>query len=233
MYNTDGKFKFSLDEKSSFAFNIAVAPDSKFYVTTLGHKYVTVYSPQGRFVSEFSAVSPDGVKSSSEKSSPLLGLAINTQNQLLVGVERWPSKYISIHNLNSSNLVSHVNSIKAPVRPWYIASTKHNNIVISAGASNTSVHVIDINGKPLVTIDGIPGVDGWSPVGLCVSLNDEICIADDGDKCIHCFSMDGKYLKCLYKGLQRPRGMVLMDEDKKLLVAEYHSHSVKMLKLTM
>ena len=121
-------------------------------------------------------------------------------------------------------------SIKTPVTPWFIASTKHNNIVISAGDVNSKVHVIDITGKPLVTIDSIPGVRGWSQRGICVSLHDEICIANSG---IHCFSMDGKYLKCVYKGRENPRGMVLMDEDKNLLVTDIKSHSVRMLTPTL
>ena len=74
---------------------------------------------------------------------------------------------------------------------------------------------------------------GFHAVCVYISLNDEICIANYDDKCIHCFSMDGKYLKCVYKGLKNPTGMVLMDEDKKLLVAEWDSDSVKMLKPTM
>ena len=45
--------------------------------------------------------------------------------------------------------------------------------------------------------------------------------------------MDGKYLKCLYKGLDEPPCMVLMDADKMLLVAEYDSRSVQVLTPTL
>ena len=83
--------------------------------------------------------------------------------------------------------------------------------------------MVDFSGRSLVVIDHNPEVTNWYPSGVCVRLNDEICITNYNDKCIHCYSTDGKYLKCVFKGLQDPRGLALMDMDKKLLVTEWNS----------
>ena len=216
IYDRDGLFKFSLDKRSSDARNVVALNDSKLFVTTRDNNAcVTVYNSEGQYLSEFPAVSPDGVKSSDEE-TVLRGLAVNRQNQLLVG--EIIHKYISIHDCEGN----HVSSINAPVKPSFLSTTRQNNIVVSSRTFFPgSVYVLGTTGNQLVEIKAPQGVKNWTPYGVCVSHNDEICIANYVDNCIHCFSVTGKYLGCLYKGLKSPEGMTFMDNDNRLLVAEW------------
>ena len=226
IYDRNGLFKLSSDKRSSHARNVVASVDGRLFVTTAEERCVTVYNSEGQFLSDFPAVSPDGVKSSDEETC-LRGLDVNMQNQVLVG-ETY-HKYISIHDCEGN----HVNSIKAPVQPSFISSTRQNNIVVSRGELYSgSAYLIDMTGNQLAEIKPPQHVTKWSPYGVCVSSNDEICIANNRDKSIHCFSEAGKHLGCLFKGLRSPEGITFMVNDEKLLVAELGRNNVKILAAT-
>ena len=163
IYDRDGLFKFSLDKRSSHASNVVALNNSKLFVTRNNNACVTVYNSEGQYLSEFPAVSPDGVKSSDEETA-LRGMAVNRQNQLLVGEIN--HKYISIHDCEGN----HDSSINAPLDPSFISTTRQNNIVVSSGTvlSGNSVYVIDMTGNQLFEINAPEGVTSWQTYGVCV-----------------------------------------------------------------
>ncbi|XP_072016860.1 uncharacterized protein [Amphiura filiformis] len=213
VYNSDGKFKFNLDKQSCCAWNVAVSPDGKFYVSCYNVKNIRMFGSDGRYVSQFTAISPTGVASDAE-GTDLRGLTINNKRQLLVGETN--KKYISIHDLNGT----HITSFHVSINPYFITTTSQGNIIVSlSGVSD--VQLLDYSGTLQHTITAPTGVSSWWPTGVCCSMNDEICISNYGSPSgIYCFSSKGVYLRCLTQGINNPMGIALLQNDKKMAVAE-------------
>ncbi|XP_072017396.1 E3 ubiquitin-protein ligase TRIM33-like [Amphiura filiformis] len=212
VYNSDGKFKFDLDKQSYGAWDVAVSPDGELYVSCFYAKHIRMFGSDGRYLSQFTAISP-GVASDAE-GTYLRGLAINNKRQLLLGETN--KKYISIHDLNGTHITSfHVN-----IEPYFITTTSQGNIIVSPFGSS-GVHVLDSSGTLQHTITAPTGVSGWYPRDVCCSMNDEICISCSGTpKGIYCFSSKGVYLQCLTLDVNVPYGITLMQNDKKMAVVE-------------
>ncbi|XP_072016857.1 E3 ubiquitin-protein ligase TRIM45-like [Amphiura filiformis] len=211
VYNSDGKFKFSLHMKSCNAWNVAVSPDGEFYVSCCRVKHIRMFGSDGRYISQFAAISPTGVASDAE-GTDLRGLAINNKRQLLVGEVK--KKYISIHDLNGT----HITSFQVSIQPYYITTTSQGNIIVSPFGSS-GVQVLDSSGTLQHTITAPTGVSGWIPTDVCSSINNEICISNyQLPYGIYCFSSTGVYLQCLTQDVINPWGITLLQNDKKMAV---------------
>ncbi|XP_072017248.1 uncharacterized protein [Amphiura filiformis] len=220
VYNSDGKFKFNLDKQSCNAWDVAVSPDGEFYVSYYNNdvKHINVFGSDGRYLSKFAAISATGVASDAEGKA-LRGMAINHKSQLLVG--EVCKKYISIHDLNGT----HITSFNVSIPPWYITTTSQGNIIVSSNGSS-GVKVLDSIGTLQHTITAPTGVSGWCPTGVSCSMNDEICISNNNTpEGIYCFSSTGVYLRYLKQDVNSPRGITLLQNDKKMAVVE--SSSIK------
>ena len=259
IYSPNSTYKLSLDKRSRNATDVLVAPSNgNIYVTTEKSKYVRVYDENALYLRKFSTVPPKEVNTQNPSStddddmSPpngdvidgaigdvearqtsdlvmIRGLAfMGSNNHVIVGEEK--SKYISIHDINDK----HVSSFSVPVTPYFLAVTQEDNIVISAREENTAVHIVDTNGNQLRTIHPDENtMDSWFPSGLCVSMNNEICITNfgEGSKGVDCFTTSGEYRGCMCDTIQSPEGLMLMANDQKLAVAEWEACTVKVFRL--
>ncbi|XP_072017790.1 E3 ubiquitin-protein ligase TRIM71-like [Amphiura filiformis] len=218
VYSSDGKFKFNLDQRSVYTTTVAVSPDGKLYVASgnANFKRIRVFGSNGRYLSQFPVVSPTGVASVAEKTE-LRGMTVNNKSQLLVGEIR--KKYISIHDLNGT----HITSFQVRIKPYHIATTSQGNIIVSHDGY-PGVHVLDSGGSLHHTITAPTGVS-WSPMGVCCSMTDEICICNRGTPTgIYFFSSIGIYLGCVTQDVSFPSGITLMQNDRKMAVIDYDVH---------
>ncbi len=216
VYDCNGKYKFSVDKQSCDAWDVAVSrTEGKIYATC--DKHVRVFQADGRYVSQFAAVSPSGVASDTEGA-----LLIDNKDQLLVG--EWQNKYISIHDLNGT----HIRSFHVTITPMFITTTSQGNIVVSPFYYG-DVHVLDSNGNLQHTIRAPPCVSEWRPAGVCCSINDEICIGNYGKPSgIYCFSSTGKYLRCITLDVSSVHGITLLEKDNKMAVINNYDHRVRL-----
>ena len=216
VYSPSGNLKMSLDSKSSRTWNVVVSSGGKFYETCGGdRKYIRVFGSDGRYLSQFTAVSPSGVKSDAENTD-LRGLAINHKDQVLVG--EITTKYISIHELNGT----HVTSFQVSVAPYFIATTSQDKIIVSPSAAK-SVQILDYTGTLQHTINAPEGMSHWLPTGVCCGKNDNICTSNAGSpKGVYCFTSTGVYVGPITKDVKWPYGVVLLKNDQKVAVADIY-----------
>ena len=219
VYSIHGKFKFSLDQRSSSAYDVATSPDGQFLVTTEDSRMVKVFDPDGQYKNEFAVVSPEGV-SSDTTSTSLKGITVNSSNnQVYIGAES-NKKYISVHDLNGT----HCKSIPLTISPRYLTTTSQGLIIVSPHTESQGVQILDSNGSHLYTIDAPEGVSKWHPVGVCSNSDDDIFVFSRGGPVgIYQFSSSGYYLGCINKGNKYNfwnGGLTFSLDDEKLFYAD-------------
>ena len=111
VYRDDGKYQLSLDTKQgsdpgmrSWPWNVCVNADGEWLVTD-ERRFVKVYSPNGVYTKRWAAVSPNN-KPSNTENTRLCALAIDCNNQVLVGQVCDPVMYISRHRRDTSHIDS-------------------------------------------------------------------------------------------------------------------------------
>ena len=217
VYNKTGGYKFSLDKKSEFAWNVAVDSNGNFYVTTPGVNggLISEFGPSGECISQFAIVPPAG-RQIDPRSLYATSLTFDSKGCLLVGDSR--NCFISFHEHTGT----HIESITIPVGPHFLTTTPDNNIIVSD--NDLDVYVLDCTGKPLFQIYDPRDTTQVAPSGLCCSMNGEICICSHtSPKGVYCFSSTGAYLGCLIRQVKNPRGLTLMENDEKLVVVDSKS----------
>ena len=218
VYEADGRYKFSLDTKQgldpnskSYPWNVAVNADGIWYVTDLG-PYVKMYSPQGVYKNRWEALSPDGAKSCS-----LYGLTIDANGNLLVGntnhllVGDMSNTFISRHRQDGSQIAS----IKVDIKPYYLAATSQDTIVVS---DMRKIQIVDNTGQVLHIL---------KPNGKKIIMPREVCVCDDiiyvcnQDKTeISCFSVSAEYIGSIAVK-NRPYCVTMVKEYSRLFVSNF------------
>ena len=228
IFNQSGTFKQNLSTKEglqpgqkSYPWNVVVScQDGRVFITQ-GVSHVNVYDRDYNYKYQFTTKSTAKVQPGKE-GADLRGLALDNHGCLLVGncSKRGSNQYISKHSLDGAHVISY----RVPVEPWYIAVTSNNHIIVVSHRNDTNgVQVLDDNAKVLRIINRPPEVSTWYPYGLCCTTEDEIYIANnrsDSDGGIYRFSVAGEYLGCATKDAKPPTGLVLTDDDNKMIVVE-------------
>ena len=185
-------------------------PSIKFYNT----KHVNVYDVEGNLMKQqFPTKSPNNV-SSDAQDTQLYGLAIDNQNNLLVG--ECNQKYISKHSLDGTLVMS----FKVTIQPMYIAVSPQDKIIVSS-CNDKAVHIVDENGVHLHTLKPSQGLSSWCPYDVCSTSDDEVYIVNwVSPASIHSYSTEtGDYIGCITKDVTCPVGLALMHDEDKLVVA--------------
>ncbi|XP_072018762.1 uncharacterized protein [Amphiura filiformis] len=228
IYKKDGQFKSSIKIPGS-PWNVVVSSDDKLFVTNQT-KTVSVYDGKGNLKHQFPTTTPDNISSDDQRTKHM-GLAIDNYYNLLVG--ETTQKYISKHRLDGT----HIMSFKAKIKPWYITVSRDDKIIISKGGDGGAVHILDNNGVHLETLQSPEGL-GWNPLGMCCTSTNEIYISNSytsgksaGICCYSARSADtsAAYIGCLTKDVRLPAGLVLIDNEEKLIVIE--NYRIKIYKL--
>lgn len=134
MYTGDGEYKFSLDTNrelipttQSEPTSITVSTDGIYYVIDRS-PFVKTYNPAGVFKSQWETVPPVTSSSGTKKGRVELGgLTKDSKGHLLVG-QVWSPMYISKHSQDGA----HIASISVDIRPYFLATTSNDTLVVSA-----------------------------------------------------------------------------------------------------
>ncbi|XP_072042328.1 uncharacterized protein [Amphiura filiformis] len=216
MYSNEGLYKSHLDLEQGmdpgvtpYPSNVTVNADGIIYVTCIC--YVLMYTAQCVYKGRWVAMSPDNKPSDSENTW-LCGLTIDSNGQLLVGQLKSP-RYISKHRHDGS----HIASIKVNIRPYYLAATSHDTIVIS---DLNIVQIVDSTGQVLHTLNTYRQMSFcWYPRAVpCYNDIILVCNSDLGNTHeISCFSVSAEYLGSIAVR-DRPYGVAISKDNCKLLV---------------
>ena len=199
VFNRHGHYQFSLDIKKGIdIWNVVVNADGIYYVTV--PRYVKIYDSLGVYRSKWVAVSPDKIPSNKGHSN-LGGLTIDSKDHILVGNVSDDPLYISKHRQDGP----HIASFKVDIKPYYLAATSHDTVVIGNAWEGT-VQIVDSTGHLLHQINATSTkTPFWNPHGLCC-YNDIIlvCNSDKEDKHeLSCFSVSAEYMGSI-PVMQRP-----------------------------
>ncbi|XP_072018869.1 E3 ubiquitin-protein ligase TRIM56-like [Amphiura filiformis] len=222
IYKKDGQFKSSIKVPGS-PWNVVASSDGKLFVTNLTSSF-SVYDGKGNLKHQFPTKSPDNV-SSDAQGTQHWGLAIDNYNNLLVGETE--QNYISKHHLDGTHIIS----FKVTIKPYFIAVSSDDKIIILQDVIDAAVHILNDNGVHLQTLKP-PQSSGWNPTGICCTSTHEIFISSYGESgTIYSYSAEtGAYIGCLTKNVSRcPVGLALMDDEETLVVAG--DNDVKIFKL--
>ena len=134
VYTGDGEYKFSLDTNrelipttQSEPTSITVSTDGIYYVIDRS-PFVKTYNPAGVFKSQWETVPPVTSSSGTKKGRVELGgLTKDSKGHLLVG-QVWSPMYISKHSQDGA----HIASISVDIRPYFLATTSNDTLVVSA-----------------------------------------------------------------------------------------------------
>ena len=217
VYNGELVHKYSLDTTQglkagtrSYPREVIVSSDGICYLTD-ETQFVKQYDvATGVYKGRWVAVSPQHKPSDAEDTC-LSGLTMDTKGQLLVGEVR--QKYISKHKVDGV----HVASIKVDIKPWSLAVTSQDEIIISNCAG--TVHIVDNTGQLLHTVKPPSHVQSWVPAGVACS-EDIICICNYDAKGIHCYSVFGDYLRDIPISIPGdPKRLAITPDGKQLMVS--------------
>ena len=219
MYRDDGKYQLSLDTKQgldpgmrSWPWNVCVNADGEWLVTD-ERRFVKVYSPKGVYTNRWAAVSPKN-KPSNTENTRLCALALDCNNQVLVGQVCDPVMYISRHRRDTS----HIDSFKVDIQPYHVAATLQNTIIISDHGS--IVQIVNNTGNLLHTLNAGGQLPFWYPFGVCVH-NDKVFVCNTDWKNCHeitCFSLSADYRGSIAVS-ERPWCVAIAKEGSQILVS--------------
>ncbi|XP_072014261.1 E3 ubiquitin-protein ligase TRIM71-like, partial [Amphiura filiformis] len=205
---------------------------------------VKVFGHDGKELFKFYSVPPIttsiGWSSVSSAERCIAGLAVNSRGEILVG--EIMGKFISKHQQNGD----HIASFELPIEPMYIAvaetasgaSMDHEERIIVSSSKQHAVVIVNSSGKVCHTLARPSGVKqlNWEPTGVCFSNHGEGTIfvsnnaqGEDVDLtgflansgfAVYCYSGAGEYLNCVTTQVVYPKGLALMEDEEKLLVAD-------------
>ncbi|XP_072031406.1 E3 ubiquitin-protein ligase TRIM71-like [Amphiura filiformis] len=219
IYGKDGRFKFHLDtteglksDQITYPWDIAVSGDGDFFVTHLA-PHVNVYGPDGTYKHRFAIVSPSHILSDTEDTS-LYGLAMDSNRNLLIGEAK--QQYISKHRKDGIHIIS----FKVTIKPFFIAVTPRDEIIISSQDIPQSIQVLHQTGIVLRTLkppDNMRACHGLS----CTRNYDIYAVHMSAEsKGIFSYSASGDVLGCITEELSYPWGIAITDDGKRMMVVE-------------
>ncbi|XP_072023528.1 E3 ubiquitin-protein ligase TRIM45-like [Amphiura filiformis] len=223
VFESDGNYKRVFQGNLNTPHDVAVSAGGIHFITDWT-AYVKVFSPDGTYLKQFPAISPDG-KSSHTDGSQLYGLTMDSDGNLLVG--SYNNQYISKHKQDGT----HISTIKTNINPWAIGMTSQGRIVVCAQLSNKNPQIMDHMGNLLHTINRPNDVKSWCPSGACCS-DDGIIYVTSYDYHgtqggIYSFTEDGEYLGCVTNDvIQALLGIILIENDR-LVVTQHGGHPAK------
>ena len=190
LYSATGDHKVSLNTnqgsvRRSRPYNVIASSNGDSYYVTDLTQFVHCYDINGLYKGKWVAISPQG-KASDSENTELCALAINANDQLLVGELK--TKYISKHRSDGS----HVTSFKVGTAPCSLAVTSHGTIIVS-DFFNHLVDIVDSVGHLLHVIKPPGEIQNWKSRGV-TCYSDIICICNEENRNICCFSLSGEYL---------------------------------------
>ena len=186
--------------------------------------HIKVFNPDGRFVRQFVALTPDGKSSASiEIHSRLVSTFVDHMGKILVGSGSKPY-YISIHKAAEDG--NHVASLKTDIEPRCMAVSPKDNTIIVGCWSDASVHILNRSGEFLRTIME-PKHLKWLPVSVCFTQENEILISNVGSPGIGVYRFDeqGKLIGCATEDVKYPWGIALKNHSE-VIVADTESIKV-------
>ena len=216
IFDSDGNFRRALQNNFHRPNDITISSDGFQYITDRTG-LVHVFSPEGKYVKQFPAMSPAG-KASNTDGSQLYGLAIDNDGNLLVGSSTY---YISKHKPDGT----HISSFKVSLHSWFITVTPQGRIVLASmyekESNGPDGQILDSNGKLLHTINKPKDAIHWTPCGSCCSDDGIIYVSSFGGgepDGIYSFTEEGEYLGCITTDVTDAYGIALMGQDKLVVV---------------
>ncbi|XP_072023527.1 uncharacterized protein [Amphiura filiformis] len=217
VFDSNGNYKRVLQGNLKIPHDVAVSSNGLHFVTDCT-AHVKVFSADGKYLQQFSAISPYGI-SSDRGGSQLYGLTIDSDGNLLVGSDNKHDKYISKHKQDGT----HISTIETNICPWHLGITTQWRIVVCADNTDTNVEIMDHTGNLLHTINKPKDAKSWRPCGACCSNDGIIYVSSSnaGDHGgIYSFTEDGEYLGCVTNDVIHAEGIAMIDDDR-LVVAQY------------
>ncbi|XP_072015294.1 E3 ubiquitin-protein ligase TRIM33-like [Amphiura filiformis] len=212
VFDSDGKYTRVLQGNFETLHDVAVSSDGFWFITDQS-SYVKVLSPDGTYLRQFPAISPDG-KSSDSEGSYLYGITIDSDGNLLIGSL---NSYISKHRQDGT----HISTVNRNIFPKFIGITSQGRIVCT-GMSNTNAQIMDHMGNLLHTINKPEDAKSWCPCGVCCSDDGIIYVSNFGgigdQGGIYSFTEDGEYLGCVTTDVTYAEGIALIDNDRLVVV---------------
>ena len=190
IYNREYKHTHSIKTKQggyTFPHDIVIDSQGNMYITDR-KPFVQVYDMNYKLVAKWLTVKPG--QSAGNEEPELCGIDMDDAGNLLVGCRTRPW-YISKHRQDGS----HVHSFNVSIRPWYLAVTPHDTIIISNGDSGSDgrVGIVSQTGE---TLHRVQYPDMSCPTGVHCHHN-VIYVCDGNNTNISCLSVSGEYIGCI------------------------------------
>ena len=204
--------------RTSNPWQVAVSSDNSRYFLTDHTDLIKVYGKDGGYIQRIATKNPRRESMGGLNSKLVLaGLAVDGKGFVYAG--ETTLNYISKHQEDGT----YVNSFHVSIKPWYIAITSKDHIVV-ASDSLSGVQVLNEFGNLLHTLEVPRDIVTWKPSGVCCS---EDCIFVAALCGVYCYSSlaESEECKFQYKGaitkeLLYPRGVAIALGGKKIAVAE-------------
>ena len=231
-FGKDGKYKSTFkpisnnpQDKLVHPFDLALTPSNQLVIVDTT-KYAKIYDTKQSFklCNTICTLTQDEDPNTEVSTQ---SVAITSEANIIIG--DCSRRLITIHS-EASGWVPR--KVEIPIKPVYLATNNHGLILVSGYEGEGKpdmVMAIDDNGERMFTIDHF-SVDGkkGSSRGLVCDGDDLYIAVMEYDESrdtviwntghIHLYSSQGKFIKCIIKGLYVPNN-ITMSRDKSIYVA--------------
>ena len=190
IYNREYRHIHSIKTKqgdNTSPFDIVIDSQGNMYITDV-EPFVQAYDMNYKLVAKWLTVKPG--QSAGNEEAVLSGIDMDDAGNLLVGCCTFPW-YISKHRQDGS----HIHSFNVSIRPWYLAVTSHDTIIISNGDSGSDVRV-EIVSQTGETLHRVQYPNMSLHAGVHCHHN-VIYVCDMNNANISCLSVSGEYIGCI------------------------------------
>jgi len=110
-------------------------------------------------------------------------------------------------------------------QPYGVTADAEGRIYIADSALRV-VHVFDLPGEKYWSIRGTSRQEFQFPVGVALDSQGRLYVSDAGAQSVISFDRDGKALRTITEGLQRPAGLAVNLTNNRLYVADARRHEI-------
>ncbi|XP_072040490.1 uncharacterized protein [Amphiura filiformis] len=211
VFDSNGQVKSTFLNSPETCFDVAITPDNRYVID--GEHGFLCYDHRGNQLSNIQTTDMKNVVSKP------YGIAVDTKGRIIAGLK----DCLSIHYADGSLK----NKVSLSATPWRIAVVSNEQLVVSC--YDGTLALIDYNGVVVKVIDSPPGVKKWNPGYVCCNAKyGEIFVGNMGiPKAVYSFKSDGAFIGVVTDEVDRPQGIAVSEDGKKLYIAEVNENLVK------